>query len=186
MRPPSDEPPRPVFAGSVRVRSLRSIYGLSSSTKQAAVASAFAAAEAMVAGGRVLGHAADAGVGDADQDDRLDEAVAGEGVRGLARVPGAVDDVGRAAVEEVLAVVEVKDREAAARLGAIGLGEIDGDGAVVREKARMKIGQEAVARIIVQLVPRSIVVEVAGRHVLVFRVFRVFRIGVRGRVRFFG
>ena len=66
----------------------------------------------MVAGRSVLGHAADAGVGDADQDDGLDEAVAGEGVGGFPRVPGAVDDVGRAAIEEVLAERSPATKEA--------------------------------------------------------------------------
>ena len=90
--------------------------GLELFDEEAAVAAAFAAAEADVAGGGVLGHAADAGVGDADEDDGLDEAFAGEGVGGGVGAPGAVDDVGGAAVEEVLAVVEVEDGEAAAGL----------------------------------------------------------------------
>jgi hypothetical protein len=38
--------------------------------------------------------------------------------------PGAVGEVGRAAVDEVLAVVHIKDREAAVRFVKIGFREI--------------------------------------------------------------
>ncbi len=69
MRPPSDEPPRPVWAGAGLSPIGPVDPGLQLFDEQPSVAPALAAAHAVVAGGRVLGHAAQAGVGDADEDD---------------------------------------------------------------------------------------------------------------------
>ena len=87
--------------------------GLSSFDEEPAVERAVAAAHAEIAGGGVLGHAAEAGVGDADEDDGLGCGRALVAVGCLAGAPGAAGNVGGAGVDEVLAVVEVEDREAA-------------------------------------------------------------------------
>ena len=95
--------------------------------QEAAVSVAFAACHAEVAGGGVLRHAAEAGVGDADEDDGFDFVGGQEGVSGGMGPPGASGDVGEAAVEEVLAVVEVEDGEAAGGVFVVGGGKVDGD-----------------------------------------------------------
>jgi hypothetical protein len=98
---------------------------------EAAVAVAFASAHFEVAGGGVLGHAAKAGVGDADEDGGGDAAGVGEPVGGGAGAPGVAGDVGGSVVKEILAVVEVEDGEAAVGLGGVLGREVDGDAAEV-------------------------------------------------------
>ncbi len=90
--------------------------------EETGVAAGFAPAEFEVAGGGVLGHAAEAGVGDADEDDGLDLAGLGEAVGSEVGLPGVAGDVGGEVVEEVLAVVEVEDGEAAVWIREVGLG----------------------------------------------------------------
>jgi len=105
--------------------------GLELFEEEPAVAPTLAAAEFGVAGGGVLGHAAQAGVGDADEEDRLGETGLNHAVcRGVGE-PGMAGDVGGLLVEEVLAVVEVEDREAAVGVVVILAREVDEDGAVV-------------------------------------------------------
>ena len=91
--------------------------------EEAAVAVALAAAVAWVGGGGVLGHAAKAGVGDADEDEGLDEAPVDEAIGGGVRPPGMAGDEGGAVVEEVLAVVEIEDGEAVVGVFEVGAGE---------------------------------------------------------------
>lgn len=112
----------------------------------------FAAAVAPVAAGGVLVHAVVAGVVDADEDDGLDEVFAGETVGGGVGAPGAAGDVGGAGIDEVLAVVEVEDGEAAVGLGAVGGGEPDGDVTVVGEIDRVELWNAAEAGVAVEMV----------------------------------
>jgi len=88
--------------------------------QELAIEGALASTEFGVGGGGVLGHAAEAGVGDADEDEGLDEAGGGELVCGGVGAPGVAGEVGGSWVEEVLAVVEIEDGEAPAGLGAVG------------------------------------------------------------------
>ena len=90
--------------------------------KEAGVEGAFAATVTPVFAGGVLLHAVMAGVVDADEDERLDELFAGEAVGGGVGAPGAAGDVGRAGIDEVLAVVEVEDGVATVWVGAVGGG----------------------------------------------------------------
>lgn len=119
--------------------------------EEAAVAAAFAAAAPGIAGVGVLGHAADAGVGDADEDDGFDFVGAGEGVGSGVGLPGAMGDEGGAAVDEVLAVVEIEDGEAALGVGEIGFGEVGDDVAAVGEEAGAEVLQAEEARVVVEL-----------------------------------
>ena len=118
---------------------------------EAAVACAFASATARIAGGGVLGHAADAGVGDADEDDGLDFAGGGEGVGGFVGAPGAAGNERGAGVDEVLAVVEVEDGEVAGGVGEVGFREVDGDVAATGKEARAEIVQAQIARVFVEV-----------------------------------
>jgi hypothetical protein len=124
--------------------------------EEAAVAGTFAAAPTGIAGVGVLGHAADAGVGDADEDDGFDFVGSGEGVGGAVDLPGAVGDEGGAAVDEVLAVVEIEDGEATGGLvrggvGEVGFGEVDGDVAAAGEEAGAEVLEAEEARVFVEL-----------------------------------
>ena len=101
--------------------------------EDAAIGAALAAAELDVAGGGVFGHAAEAGIGDSDQDDGLGFASEGEPICGGVGLPGAGGDVGETWVEEVLAVVEIEDGEAAGGLGVVLRGQVDGDIALLGE-----------------------------------------------------
>ena len=96
--------------------------------EESAVGLAFTATQPEVACWGVLGHAAEAGVGDADEDDGFDLVVGEEAVGGGVGLPGASGDVGEAAVEEVLAVMQVEDWKAAGGVFVVGGGEVDGDG----------------------------------------------------------
>ena len=111
--------------------------------EEAAIAGGFAAAKLCVAGGGVLRHATKAGVGDADEDDRLDFIRFGETVGGGVGTPGVAGNIGGEVVEEVLAVVKIEDGKAAGGIGEVGFGEIDGDGALVG--VRENGGVEAMA-----------------------------------------
>ena len=83
------------------------------------------------------------GVGDADEDDGFDVAGGDLSVCGGPCAPGAARHVGLAAVEEVLAVVEVEDGEVPRRLRGVTLGEIDVDLTLVGENSgRQKEGLE--------------------------------------------
>lgn len=99
--------------------------------EQAAIAVALAAAVLGVGGWGVLGHAAQAGVGDADEDEGLDAALGGELVCGGVGEPGMAGEEGGAPVEEILAVVQVQDREAFIRILKVLAGEVDEEGAVL-------------------------------------------------------
>jgi hypothetical protein len=98
----------------------------------------------------VLGHAADAGVGDADEDEGLDFVGGGEGVGGEVGLPGAVGDEGGAGVDEVLAVVEIEDGEAALGVEEVGFGEVDGDVTAAGEVAGMEVLQAEEAWVFVE------------------------------------
>ena len=98
----------------------------------------------------VLGHTADAGVGDADEDDGFDFVGGGEGVGGGVDLPGAVGDEGGAGVDEVLAVVQIEDGEAAGGVGEIGFGEVDRDVAAAGEEAGAEVLQAEIARVFVE------------------------------------
>ena len=118
------------------------------------VARAFAAAQAEVASGGVLGEAARAGVADANQDDWLDYAAGGEPVGGGVRAPRAIDHIGGAAVKKVLAIVEIKHGKAAFRFGAIRLREVDENVSIGREEVRVELRENAVTRVFVKLMAR--------------------------------
>jgi hypothetical protein len=138
---------------AVRVGSERVVdEGFEFIDEEAGVERAFAAAVTPIAAGGVLLHAMRAGVGDADENDRFDEALADEAVGGGVRAPGAAGDVGGARVEEVLPVVEVQNREAAVGFGAVVGREPDADVAVVRQVAGVKALDAAEARVAVEVV----------------------------------
>ncbi len=143
--------------------------GLELVDEEAAVARAFSAAATGVAGGGVLGHAAHAGVGDADEDDGLDFAGGGEGVGGFVGTPGAAGNERGAGVDEVLAVVEIEDGKVAGGVGEVGFREVDGDVSAAGKEARAEVVEAQVARIIV---------EVAGLALIVRE--RMERIGLGG------
>jgi len=119
--------------------------------EEAAVAGAFAAAAPGVAGGGVLGHAADAGVGDADEDDGLDLVGGGEGVGGGVSLPGAAGNEGGAGVNEVLAVVKIEDGEVTGGFGEVGLGEPDGDVAAAGEEAGAEVLEAEITGVVVEV-----------------------------------
>lgn len=97
--------------------------------EEAGVTPGFATAELEVAGGGVFGHAAEAGVGDADENDWLNFARFSEAVGGGVGAPGVAGNVGGEVVEEVLTVVEIEDGEAAVGIGEVGFWQINGDAA---------------------------------------------------------
>jgi hypothetical protein len=105
--------------------------GLDLFEEEAAVTVAVAAAMFGVGGRSVLGHAAQAGVSDADQDEGLDEALVGEAIGGGVRLPGMAGNEGGALVEEILAVVEIEDGEALFGVLEVGAGKVDEEGAVL-------------------------------------------------------
>ena len=138
--------------------------GLQLLDEETAVEVAVAATEARVAGGRVLCHAAEAGVVDADEDDRLDQAGASEAVGGGVCLPGVVGDVGGAAVEEVLAVMEIEDGEPARGVVDVGFRQVDFDVASLRQEVRLELPEDEIARVVVELVRgREIVVRTRSR-----------------------
>ena len=98
-----------------------------------AVEIAFTPAEAEVAGWGVFRHAAQAGICDSDEDDGLAFAGGGHSVCCFAGAPGTAGDVGGVGIEEVLPIVEVKDREAAQRVVRVCRRQVDTDDAVIRE-----------------------------------------------------
>ena len=104
--------------------------------EESAVAVAFAATHAEIAGRGVFGHAAETGVGNADENDGLDDTLRGEAVCGGFSLPGSAGDVGGLRVDEVLAVMEVEDGKAAGGIGGVRLGQVDGD------LTRVRIGQD--------------------------------------------
>ena len=99
----------------------------------------------------VFCHPADAGVGDADEEDGFDFVGAGEGVGGGVGSPGAVSDEGGSAVDEVLAIVEIEDGEAAAGIGEVGFGEVDDDVAATGEEAGTEVLEAQETRIAVEV-----------------------------------
>jgi len=135
--------------------------------EDAPVAAAFASAHAEVAGGGVFGHTAEAGVGDADEDDGFNLAGESKIVRGGPRSPGASWDVGGVRVEEVLAVVEVEDREAAVAIVFVLWREVDADGAVVGQDGGVEVeglkAGDLSARIAVVLDPGEAGASLRGR-----------------------
>ena len=104
--------------------------GLELLAQHAAVAGAVAAAVLRVGGGGVLGEAAQAGVGDADQDEGLDAALGDEAVGGAVGLPGATGNEGDAFIEEILAVVQIEHGEALVGMGLVLAREVDEEGAV--------------------------------------------------------
>ena len=125
--------------------------GLEFLDQETAVAAAVATAAAWIAGVGVLGHTANAGVVDADEEDGLDFTGAGEGVCGGVGLPGAVGNEGGAAVDEVLAVVQIEDGEAAGWGCEIRFGEVDNDVAAGREEARAEALQAQKTPVFVEL-----------------------------------
>ncbi len=97
--------------------------------EQRAIERSLAAAEAGVRGGGVLGHALEAGIGDADEDHRLNRTGLCQPIGGAVSAPSVAREVGGVPVEEVLTVVQVEDGKRALRLGEVSSGKIDGDGA---------------------------------------------------------
>lgn len=81
--------------------------------KEAGVAAGFASAKFEVTGGGVFGHAAEAGIGDAEEDDWFNLTGFGEAVGGGMGTPGVAGDIGGEVVEEVLTVVKIEDRKTA-------------------------------------------------------------------------
>src|SRR5215472_11709310 len=108
--------------------------GLQLFDEETAVAIAVAAAEAGVTAGRVFSHAAQAGVIDADEDQGLDQAFPRETVGGRVGAPRAAWYVGGAAVEEILAIVEIEDGKSAGGLVRVGFRQVDFDVAIVGQE----------------------------------------------------
>ena len=104
-----------------------------------AVSMAFSACAASVAGRGVFGHAAETGIGDAYQDDGLDLPSQGKAVGGGVGLPCAPGDVGKARVEEVLAVVKVEDGKAAIPVGVILGRQVNGNGALRRLGQKLRV-----------------------------------------------
>ena len=124
--------------------------GLEFVDEEAAVAATVSSVTARVAGVGVFCHPPNAGVVDADEDDGFDLVGAGEGVGCGVGLPGAVRDEGGSAVNEVLAVVEIEDGEAAKGLGEVGLGEIDEDVATGGEEAGAEVAEEEETGVLVE------------------------------------
>lgn len=124
--------------------------GLELVDEEAAVAATVTSVTARVAGMGVFCHPPNAGVVDADEEDGFDLVGAGEGVGGGIGLPGAVRDEGGSAVDEVLAVVEIEDGEAAKGLGEVGLGEVDDDVSTGGEEAGAEVAEEEETRVLVE------------------------------------
>lgn len=117
---------------------------------EAAVTIAVAATHLEVGGGGVLGHAAEAGIRDADEDEGLGLVGFVEPVGGGAGAPGVARYIGGAGIEEVLTVVEIEDGEAAGGVCRVLRRQIDGDAAVVGEDGGVEvIGFEALEGVFV-------------------------------------
>jgi hypothetical protein len=68
-------------------------------------------------------------------------------------------DVGGAAVEKILAVVEIEDGKMARGVVDVGFRQVDFDVASVGQEARLKLPEDEIARVVVELVRgREIVV----------------------------
>ena len=97
-----------------------------------------AAAEARRLGGRVFVNARFPDVVDSDDEERLHRAAENEIVGGLPDVPIHAGNKGSGAVEKVLAIVQVENREAALRLLVIAGRKIDDEVALIAKEARAK------------------------------------------------
>lgn len=129
--------------------------GLEFVDEEATVAGTVSSVTAGIAGVGVFCHPPNAGVVDADEDDGLDLVGAGEGVGCGVGLPGAVSDEGGSAIDEVLAVLEIEDGEAAGWLvrggvGEIGFGKIDDDVATGREEAGAEVVEAKETRVVVE------------------------------------
>ena len=113
--------------------------GLELFDEETAVAMAFASAHAIVAGGGVLGHAAKAGVGDADEDEGFGLVGGVEAVGGFSGSPGVAGYIGGGGVEEVLAVVEIEDGKTAGGFGVVLRRQVHRNRAVVREDGGVEV-----------------------------------------------
>ena len=102
------------------------------------VAVGAAAAEFRNLGGRVLVYAGFAGVVDADDEQGFDRAALDQVVCGALNVP-VLAGKGCGAIKEILAVVEIKDREATPRLLIVAGREIDDQVALIPEEARAEL-----------------------------------------------
>jgi hypothetical protein len=125
--------------------------GLEFLDEETSVECAFAAAATGIAGVGVFCHPANAGVGDADEEDGFDFVGAGEGVGGDVGLPGAVRDEGGSVVDEVLAIVEIEDGEATLGIGEIGFGEVNDDVAAAGEEAGTEVLEAKETRVVVQI-----------------------------------
>ena len=92
-----------------------------------AIGMAFSARTPGFPGGRVLRHAAEAGICDADEDHRLDLACEREVVCGGVGLPCTSGNVRKPRIEEVLTVVKIEDGEAAFRVGLVVRRQVYGD-----------------------------------------------------------
>ena len=124
--------------------------GLELVDEEAAVAATVSSVTARIAGMGVFCHPPKAGVVDADEEDGLDLVGAGEGVGCGVGLPGAVRDEGGSAVDEVLAVLEIEDGEAAVGFGEVGVGEIDDDVSAGGEEAGAEVVEEEETRVLVE------------------------------------
>jgi hypothetical protein len=91
----------------------------------------FAAAHAPITLGCVFSQSAVAGVVDADDDERLYFASLDGGIGVFADLPGASRNVRGAGVEQVLAILQIKNRVAAVRVFLIPWRQVDNDIALV-------------------------------------------------------
>ena len=106
---------------------------------------AAAATELRVGIGRVLGHALMAGIGNPDEDDRLDALLLGEAIGGGVGAPGVAGKIGGHAIKQILTVMKVEDGEATIGLRQIGDRQVDGDGAIGGERVRVAKRAEQIA-----------------------------------------
>src|SRR5260370_7349834 len=97
------------------------------------------AAEARRFGGRVFVDARFPEVVNSDDDERLHGGAENEVVGGLADVPVHAGNEGGGAVEKILAIVQVKNREAPPRLLAIAGRKIHDEVALVAQEARAEL-----------------------------------------------
>ena len=143
MRPPRDEPAERGVCrcGKRAERGVEKRFEFFD--EHAAVERAVAAAETRVTRGRVLSHAAGAGVAYTDKDCGFDAARRGEVVGGGVGSPGVAAQEGGAAVEEVLTVVKIEDRKVTRRLAEIGLREMDEYVARVGQEPRFEASEAA-------------------------------------------
>ena len=88
--------------------------------------------------GRVFVDAGFAGVVDADDDERFDGAALDQVIGGAMNVPVLAGE-GGGAVEKILTVLEIEDREAAPGLLVVAGREIDDQVALIAQEARAKL-----------------------------------------------